>query len=67
VEADVVYLWPKRVAPQRYGPGFYDPFWGPGFGRYYGPGYGWGYPYPYWNQPRVIIVRPPHPQPPQGK
>ena len=68
VEADVVYLWPKRVAPQRYGPGFYDPFWGPGFGRYYGPGfggYGWGNPY--WNQPRVIIVRPPHQHPPRGK
>jgi outer membrane lipoprotein len=66
VEADVVYLWPKRVAPRPYyGPGFYDPFWGPGFGRYYGPGYGWGYPY--WNQPRVIIVRPPHQHPPRGK
>ena len=32
VEADAVYLWPKRVPMQRYSPGFYDPFWGPGFG-----------------------------------
>ncbi len=64
VEADVVYLWPKRVPIQRYPSGFYDPFWGPGFG----PGYfggGWGNPY--WNQPRVIIVRPPAPPPAPGK
>ena len=54
VEADVVYLWPKRPVAVPYPPGFYDPFWGPGFGpSYYG---GWGNPY--WNQPRVIIVRP---------
>jgi len=59
VEADVVYLWPKRQLVQRayYGPGFYDPFWGPGYGpRYYGYG-GWGNPY--WRPPHVIVVRPP--------
>ncbi|MEO7066207.1 MAG: Slp/YeaY family lipoprotein [Rhodanobacter sp.] len=63
VEADVVYLWPKRPVAVRYPPGLYDPFWGGGFGPgYYGYGGGWGNPY--WNQPRVIIVRPapaPHP------
>ncbi len=70
VEADVVYLWPKRPIMVNYpggfypGGGFYDPFWGPGFGGggYYGGGWGgggWGNPY--WNRPRVIIVRPAHP------
>lgn len=57
VEANVIYLWPKRVpmANYAYPPGFYDPFWGPGFWPgYYG--YGWGDPY--WARPRVIIVRP---------
>lgn len=62
VEADVVYLWPKRVAV-RYPPGYYDPFWGPGFGPYWGP---WGDPF--WYQPRVIVVprggyAHPHPHP----
>jgi len=59
VEADVVYLWPKRVAV-RYPPGYYDPFWGPGWGPYWGPGWGpWGDPF--WYQPRVIVVpRPVH-------
>ncbi len=64
VEANVVYLWPKRPVAVRYPPGFYDPFWGPGFGAGYG-GYGYGYGDPYWGgyrQPRVIIVRP-APQP----
>jgi outer membrane lipoprotein len=58
VEADVVYLWPKRVPVNRYPPGFYDPFWGPGWGGGWGPyGYGpWGDPYYY--RPRTIIVRP---------
>ncbi|MCW8806725.1 MAG: Slp family lipoprotein [Rhodanobacter sp.] len=60
VEADVVYLWPKRVVV-RY-PSYYDPFWGPGF---YNP---WGYgPWadPFWGRPRVIVVRPsPPPAPP---
>lgn len=62
VEANVVYLWPKRPVAVRYPPGFYDPFWGPGFGPGYG--YGWGDPYWGYSQPRVIIVRPaPHPHP----
>ena len=59
VEADVVYLWPRRVV-RNYPPGygFNDPFWGP-----WGPGYGgfgpWGYGgYPYWYQPRQVIVVP---------
>ncbi len=60
VEADVVYLWPKRVPVVNYPPGFYDPFWGPGWGPgYYGP---WGYPY--WGGPNVIVVRPLPPPPP---
>lgn len=66
VEANVVYLWPKRVPVTRYAPGYYDPFWGSGFGPY------WGSPWgnPYWNRPRVIVVRPqpaPTPPPPAGK
>jgi outer membrane lipoprotein len=46
VEADVVYLWPKRVIYNNaypYGPYGYDPFWGPGFGPYWGGWGGWGY------------------------
>lgn len=63
VEADVVYLWPRRPAPVNYGPGWYDPFWGP-WGPGWGPAWGpWGYPY--YHQPRVIVVRPP--PPPHGK
>ncbi|MFC5525461.1 Slp family lipoprotein [Rhodanobacter ginsengisoli] len=63
VEADVVYLWPTRPIRVDYPPGFYDPFWGPGFGPgYYGYG-PWGYS-PYWGRPRVIVVRPP--PPPKG-
>ncbi len=63
IDADVVYLWPKRPVVVRYPPGFYDPFWGPGFGPYWGP---WGDPF--WNRPRVIVVRPaPPPPPPQQK
>jgi outer membrane lipoprotein len=59
VEANVVYLWPKRpvYVNTPYPPAFYDPFWGP-----WGP---WGYgPYPYWGGPRVIVVRQPPPPPP---
>ena len=37
--ADVIYLWPKR--PLIIQQNFYDPFWGPGFGPYWGGGY-WG-------------------------
>lgn len=63
VQANVVYLWPKRPVVVNYPPGFYDPFWGPGFGPYWGP---WGDPY--WNRPRVIVVRPvPPPAPPPHK
>ena len=40
VEANVVYLWPKRVV-YPYG-GYYDPFWGPGWGPYWGGPWGWG-------------------------
>ena len=64
VEADVVYLWPKQVA-YRYPPGYYDPFWGPGFGPYGYGGYGgwgpWGYGGyggGYWGGPRRVIVVP---------
>lgn len=64
VEANVVYLWPKRpvYVNTPYPPGFYDPFWGPGWGP-------WGYGgYPYWGGPRVIVVhRPPPPPPPSHK
>ncbi|MEO9077957.1 MAG: Slp family lipoprotein [Rhodanobacter sp.] len=61
VEANVVYLWPKQrpLSDTRYPPGFYDPFWGPGFGSYWGG-------YPYWGgRPRVIVVRRPPPPPPK--
>ena len=66
VEADMVYLWPKRPLTVRYPPGYYDPFWGPGWGPYWGPGWGpWGDPF--WNRPRVIVVRPaPAPAPKPG-
>ncbi|MEP6484442.1 MAG: Slp family lipoprotein [Rudaea sp.] len=52
VDADGVYLWPKREAQPLYDPWgsyFYDPFWGP-FGG------------PYWFTPPVVIIRgpPPH-------
>lgn len=60
VQADVVYLWPKRPLVVNYPPGFYDPFWGPGFGPYWGP---WGDPY--WSRPRIIVVRPPPAPAPQ--
>ena len=60
VEANVVYLWPKRpmVVGSPYGPGWYDPFWGP----YWGPYWGWGGPYwgawgGWYAPPAVIVVR----------
>lgn len=56
VEANVVYLWPKRplVVNYPYGPGWYDPFWGP----YWGPGPYWGWGgWGGWYGPRVIVVR----------
>jgi outer membrane lipoprotein len=58
VQADVVYLWPKRSVYEAYPPGYYDPFWGPGFGPYWGWGGPWGGYYGY-GGPRVIVVRPP--------
>jgi outer membrane lipoprotein len=65
VEANVVYLWPKRpiYVNTPYPPGFYDPFWGPGWGPW---GYGYGYP-GYWGGPRVIVVHRPPPPPPRHK
>lgn len=62
VEADVVYLWPRRqVAPAYgYGYGYYgycDPFWGPGWGPGPGWGCGWGAPY-FYGGTRVIIAHP---------
>jgi outer membrane lipoprotein len=58
VEADVVYLWPKRVV-YNYPPGYYDPFWGPGFGPYWGgPWGGWGGYGGYGYYPRRVIVVP---------
>jgi outer membrane lipoprotein len=66
VEANVVYLWPKRpvYVNTPYPPGFYDPFWGPGWGPW---GYG-GYGYPgYWGGPRVIVVHRRPPPPPRHK
>ncbi len=56
VEANVVYLWPKRVI-YSYPAGYYDPFWGPywgpGWGPYWGGPWGWGgYYYP----TRVIVA-----------
>lgn len=56
VNADVVYLWPKRPM---YVPGpypYYDPFFSP----FYDPFWGFG---PIWYPPRVIVVRPPPPPP----
>ncbi|WP_329740667.1 Slp/YeaY family lipoprotein [Dyella sp. A6] len=66
VDANVVYLWPKRpiyvnTPYPAYPPGFYDPFWGPGWGA----AWGYGYPYPYWGGPRVIVVNRPPPPPPK--
>jgi outer membrane lipoprotein len=61
VEAEVVYLWPKRPIMVDY-PGYYDPFWGPGWGPgYYGYGGfgGWGGRYWGGGGRRVIVVRPP--------
>ncbi len=70
VEANNVYLWPKRPLyvqrPDPWGPwGPCDPFWSPwGCGWGYGPwGYGGGWAYP----PRVIVVPRPAPPPPPKK
>jgi outer membrane lipoprotein len=46
VDADGVYLWPKREYPAPYYSPFYcDPFWGPCFGPYF------------WTPP-VVLIRP---------
>jgi outer membrane lipoprotein len=59
VEANVVYLWPKRpvVVGYPYGPGWYDPFWGPYWGPYWGGPYWGGWGWGGWYSPRVIVVR----------
>ncbi len=61
VEADTVYLWPKRPRIVRYNNPYYgNPFWGP-----IGPWYD-----PFWYPPRqrvIIVHRPPPPPPPKGK
>lgn len=57
VDADVIYLWEKRVARAYYS----DPY--PGFGFGYGYGFGWD---PFWYRPfgpPIIVVRPHHPHP----
>lgn len=61
VEANNVYLWPKRPLyvqrPDMWGPwGPCDPFWSPW-------GCGWGYG-PWYYPPRVIVVPRPAPPPP---
>jgi outer membrane lipoprotein len=60
VEANVIYLWPRRqvMAGYPYGPGWYDPYWGPwgpwgGWGWGGWGGWGWGG----WYAPPVIVVR----------
>lgn len=53
IEADVVYLWPKRQYGNGY-PGYYNPYWGPGFGPWGDPFWG-GYGF-YGYGPRVIVV-----------
>lgn len=67
IEANVVYLWPKRVIVN-YGPGYYDPFWGPYWGPGWGPWGGWGGYYGGYGgyyggyyRTRVIVRPPPAP------
>ena len=58
IAADTIYLWPKRPLVIRQSAVWpYDPFWGAGFGHYWGPGF--------WGPPPVIIVKP-VPPPPHG-
>ncbi|MEO7916771.1 MAG: Slp family lipoprotein [Dokdonella sp.] len=65
VAADTMYLWPKRSQRATgYGPGFYDPFWGP-WGGYGGYGFGGGYYGGFGPRP-IIIVKPRHHAPPAG-
>jgi outer membrane lipoprotein len=66
VAADAVYLWPKRpLVVQQRGGWPYDPFWGPGFGPYWGGGGYWGGGY--WGPQPIVIVRPRPAPPPGGK
>lgn len=60
VEANVIYLWPKRplMVNYPYGPGWYDPFWGPYWGGPYWGGWGgWGWGGGWYAPAPVIIVR----------
>jgi outer membrane lipoprotein len=58
VNADVVYLWPKRpmYTPAPYP--YYDPFFNPFYDPFWGP---------MWFPPRVIVVPSPPPSPPPTK
>ena len=49
VDADHVYMWPRRSATADPYPSYYDPFWGP-----------WGGPYGWWAAPPIVIVREKH-------
>jgi len=67
VDADEVYMWPKRT----YATGYYDPFWGPCYGDPFwgptwGPGWGCGWGGGYWGRP-VVIMHPAPPPPKSGK
>ena len=64
VDADVVYLWPRRPLYVSPPPGLYNPFWGPGWGgAYWGPWDGWG-GYGYWGRPVIVPIPRPLPLPP---
>jgi len=54
LDAQTVYLWPKRTRYMYYRDPWYDPWFGPY--PYWGPGYWSPYYYPYWYSPGVIIV-----------
>jgi outer membrane lipoprotein len=64
VDADEIYMWPKRTMNPGYDPywgGCYgDPFWGPAWGPGWNCGWGWGGGY--WGRPRVVIAHPPPPK-----
>ena len=49
VDAENVYLWPKRTTVVDPWPGYYDPYWGP-----------WAGPFGWWGAPPVVIVREKH-------
>ena len=57
VDADEVYMWPRRV----YAAGYYDPYWGscyadPFWGPRWGPGWGCGWGGGFWGPRRVVVV-----------